>query len=101
MRLGDLLLRVKRVTEEDIARALERQATDGGRLGDNLVAIGAISQKDLEAFIHKIPPEPSSIKATGLDESDLLGLLMRLIYSLGLESIRQFVDAIKLPYILV
>jgi len=101
MRLGDLLLRVKRVTEEDVAKALERQATEGGRLGDNLVAIGAISQKDLEAFIHKIPPEPSSIKTTGLDESDLLGLLMRLIYSLGLESIRQFVDAIKLPYVLV
>jgi hypothetical protein len=101
MRLGDLLVRVKRVTEEDIAKALERQATESGRLGDNLVAIGAISKKDLEAFIHKIPPEPASVEATGLDESDLLGLLMRLIYTGGLESVRQFVEAIKLPYTLV
>jgi hypothetical protein len=84
MRLGDLLVRVKRVTEDDIAKALERQATESGRLGDNLVAIGAISKKDLEAFIHKIPPEPASVEATGLDESDLLGLLMRLIYTGGL-----------------
>jgi hypothetical protein len=101
MRLGDLLVRVKRVTEEDIAKALERQAIESGRLGDNLVAIGAISKKDLEAFIHKIPPEPANLTATGLDETDLLGLLMRLIYTGGLESVRQFVDAIKLPYALV
>ena len=101
MRLGDLLVRVKRVSEEDIAKALERQAIESGRLGDNLVAIGAISKKDLEAFIHKIPPEPANLAATGLDETDLLGLLMRLIYTGALESVRQFVDAIKLPYTLV
>lgn len=101
MRLGDLLVRVKLVSEEDIAKALARQAEQGGRLGDNLVDIGAIGARVLEAFIHRIPPEPASLKGTGLDESDLLGLLMRLIYAGGLESTRQFVEAIKLPYHIV
>jgi len=94
-------VRVKLVSESDIARALDLQANQGGRLGDNLVAIGAIDKRTIEAFIHRIPSEPSSIAATGLDEADLLGLLMKLIYTGRLETNRQFVEAIKLPYHLV
>ena len=101
MRLGDLLVRVKKVTEQDVTLALERQAEQGGRLGDNLVAIGAISKNALEAFIHRIPAEQANIAATGLEEGDLLSLLMRLIYTGRLESNRQFVEAIKLPYHIV
>jgi hypothetical protein len=101
MRLGDLLVRVKLVSEEDVSKALARQAERGGRLGDNLVDIGAIGARVLEAFIHRIPPEPKNVKGTGLDESDLLALLMRLIYTGGLESNKQFVEATKLPYHIV
>ncbi len=98
MRLGDLLIRVKLVSEEDVARALAHQIEHGGRLGDNLVAIGAITKKALDGFIHRIPAEPASIEATGLDENDLLALLMKLIYIGRLETARQFAQAIKLPY---
>jgi hypothetical protein len=101
MRLGDLLIRAKRVTEEDVEKALQRQATQGGRLGDNLVAIGAIEQKALEAFLHRIPAEPADVAATGIDDTDLMGLLLKLIYTGRLETIRQLVEAIKLPYHLV
>ena len=101
MRLGDLLIRVKLVTEQDVARALVRQAEFGGRLGENLVVIGAIEKQALEDFIHRIPAEPASIADTGIDEAELLSLLMKLIYTGRLESMRQFVDAIKLPYIIV
>ena len=101
MRLGDLLVRARKVTEEQVAKALERQGEFGGRLGDNLVVVGAITKQELEDFIHRIPPEPASLAATGLEEADLLGLLMKLIYTGRLESNRQFVNAIKLPYMLV
>ena len=101
MRLGDLLIRVKLITEDDVAKALDRQTTEGGRLGENLVAIGAITEKVLNAFIHRIPAEPTSIASTGIDDADLLGLLMKLIYAGRLETNRQFVEAIKLPYIIV
>jgi hypothetical protein len=84
-----------------VAEALKRQASNGRRLGDNLVAMGAIGQPVLEAFLKRIPTEPADLAATGIDEVDLLGLLMRLIYTSRLESCRQFVDAIRLPYHIV
>ncbi|MGA9669363.1 MAG: hypothetical protein WBQ94_09155, partial [Terracidiphilus sp.] len=101
MRLGDLLIEAKLVTQQDVTRALEVQAETGGRLGHSLVAIGAISQKLLDAFIHRMPTEPADIKATKIDPNDLLSLLMRMIYMDHLESVRQFIDAIKLPYNIV
>jgi hypothetical protein len=72
-----------------------------GRLGDNLIAIGALTQERLNAFIHRIPTEPADIRATNIDEVDLMGLLLKLIYRDRLETTRQFVDAIKLPYHIV
>jgi hypothetical protein len=96
-----LLIRAKLVTEADVAKALERMSRHSGRLGDNLVAIGAIQQKTLDAFLHRIPAEPADMAAVGIDEVDLMGLLMKLIYKDRLETTRQFMDAIKLPYHIV
>lgn len=101
MRLGDLLIQARLVNEEHVARALDAQAANGGRLGDNLVAIGAISRTALDAFLHRIPTEPANVAATGIDATMLLSLLMKAIYVDNLESVRQFIDAIKLPYNIV
>jgi hypothetical protein len=101
LRLGDLLILARHVTEEDVAKALQRLQEQGGRLGDNLVAIGALKQETLNAFLHRIPTEPPDIKSTGIDEVDLMGLLLKLIYRDRLETTRQFIDAIKLPYHIV
>jgi hypothetical protein len=98
MQLGDLLIRAKLVTLEQVTKALEIQADRGGRLGDHLVATGAIEQEELDSFLNRMPPEPADIAATKIDENELLSLLMKLIYSGRLENVRQFVDAIKLPY---
>jgi DNA polymerase III delta prime subunit len=89
------------ITEEQVARALERQTVEGGRFGDNLVAIGAIEAKRLQAFIHRIPAEPKDIKSTGIDEIDLMAMLLKLIYRDRLETTRQFIEALKLPYHIV
>jgi hypothetical protein len=80
-----------------VAEALERMRSRGGRLGDNLVALGAIDADVLNAFMHRIPAEPKDIADTGIDETDLLALLMKLIYSGRLEKAGQYADAIKLP----
>jgi hypothetical protein len=101
MRLGDLLLQAKMITPADIAKALEIQADKGGRLGDLLVSTGAISQKTLHSFIHRMPREPQDLEAVGIDAISLLSLLLRIIYVDHLESVRQFVEAIKLPYNIV
>jgi DNA polymerase III delta prime subunit len=98
MRLGDLLIRGKLVSVAQVQRALEIQGLQGGRLGDHLVAEGAITREALDAFLYRTPREPESVKATGVDENDLLSLLMKLIYTRRLESGRQFSEAIKLPF---
>ncbi len=99
--MGDLLIEANLVSTEDVAKALERMVGSGGRLGDHLVAIGAIDPKVLDNFLHRIPTEPADIAATGIDELDLMGLLMKVIYAGRLETGRQFVEAIKLPYHIV
>jgi hypothetical protein len=101
MRLGDLLIQANLVTAENVANALELQADRGGRLGDHLVSSGAITQAALDAFLHRIPAEPTDIAATKIDSTDLLSILMKVIYADNLETVRQFIDAIKLPYNIV
>ncbi len=101
MTLGDLLVRAKLITVEQANHALKRQAERGGRFGDHLVAAGYMSQEALDAFIHRTPAEPDNIRAVGIDQNELVSLLMKLIYTERLESGRQFTDAIKLPYHIV
>lgn len=101
IRLGDLLIGANLVTPEQVAKALEYQGQYGGRLGDLLVATGALTQESLDAFLYRMPTEPKNIAATKIHESDLLTLLIKLIYTGRLETVRQFVDAIKLPYHIV
>lgn len=101
LRLGDLLIRANLVTEHDVARAVERMRSSGGRLGDNLVALGILDQKTLNSFLHRVPKEPKDIQATEIDEVDLMTLLLKLIYHSRLETMRQFIEAIKLPYPIV
>jgi hypothetical protein len=73
----------------------------GGRLGDNLVALGVIDRKLLDAFIHRLPIEPLDIPSSGIDELELMSLLLKLIYMNRLETCREFIDAIKLAYPIV
>ncbi len=97
MRLGDLLIRSRQVSAEQVERALELQATRGGRLGDHLIAMGAMSEAKLNAFLHRMPSEPSDIAATNIDVNELINLLMKLMYNGRLETVRQLVEAIRLP----
>lgn len=101
MRIGDLLLQAKLISAKDLAAALEVQTTRGGRLGDLLVASGCITQETLDSFLNRMPSEPHDIAATKLDPTDLLSLLVKSIYVDNLESLRQFIAAIKLPYNIV
>ena len=97
MPLGDLLVRAKLVTPEQVKQALELQNEKGGRLGDHLVAMNAITRVALDAFLHRMPAPPKTLAETHVDINDLLALLMKLIEKGRLDSVRQYVDAIKLP----
>ena len=96
-RLGEMLLQAGLVNEDQIASAAAAQSQDGGRLGDHLAALGAIAREQIEAFIHRIPREPASLADTGIDNTELLGLLLKIIYVERLHTVPDFANAIKLP----
>jgi hypothetical protein len=97
MRLGDMLVSANLVTQADIESAVSRQRQLGGRLGDHLVALGAIPQHILDDFITKIPAEPETLADTGISATELLTLLIKQIHINNLETALDFIDAIKLP----
>ncbi len=53
-RLGEFLVRGGFVSRQDLRRALEQQAMFGGRLGTNLVRIGAISEDKLALALSQL-----------------------------------------------
>lgn len=52
-RIGELLLREKLISPEQLKKAVEEQKKSGGRLGYNLTKLGYISEKDLTAFLSR------------------------------------------------
>src|SRR4029453_14482563 len=56
------------------------QAKSGGRLGDILVAMRALSQEALEGVLHDAPEAPRKIEATGIDSVELMKLMIKDMY---------------------
>lgn len=52
-RLGELLLKAKLITEEQLQKGLEEQKKIGGRLGYNLIKLGFIKEEDILWFLSK------------------------------------------------
>ena len=98
MFIGDLLLAHGLASRDDINAGLERQKTFGGRLGDNLVALGKITADDLETVMHGAPAAPKSLEDTGLPIGDLLNLAVKAMYSGTLETPSAVADYLRLPH---
>jgi energy-coupling factor transporter ATP-binding protein EcfA2 len=101
MRISELLIGAKLVTVEDLGIAEKQQLKEGGEIGDILVAMGVIDSHTLERLVQISPLEPTTIAELKIKESDLLDLLLKLVFVQGLESSVQIVAAIKLPQSLV
>ena len=63
MSLGGLLVGRGLVTLDNIDAALERQKAEGGRLGDNLIALGLLTAEQLLSVIHSTPPRGTKGRA--------------------------------------
>lgn len=81
--LGELLVREQRITAEQLQAALARQRASGGRLGDVLVALGYMSAEELGRIFHSVPPMPRNVEQTGLPETFLLDLMLKIAYFSG------------------
>jgi len=58
-RLGELLVRNKLINEGQLAKALEEQRVQGGRLGASLIKLGFIKEDELAAFLSRQYGVPS------------------------------------------
>src|ERR671927_883671 len=59
VRLGELLLKEKRITPAQLQDALNYQKTNGGKLGFNLVKLGFVKDEEITALLSKQYGVPS------------------------------------------
>ena len=71
------------VTKLQLREAIKRQRLHGGRLGQNLVALGYINEDQLDSFFKRTPPAPVDVEGTGLDLQFIADLAMKQIISMG------------------
>ena len=59
VRIGELLLKEKRISAEQLQEALSYQKTNGGKLGANLVKLGYVKDEEITALLSKQYGVPS------------------------------------------
>jgi type IV pilus assembly protein PilB len=59
VRIGELLLKEKRITPEQLQQALNHQKSSGGKLGFNLVKMGFVKDEEITALLSKQYGVPS------------------------------------------
>src|SRR5688572_27369434 len=59
VRIGDLLLKEKRITPEQLQEALNHQRQNGGKLGFNLIKLGYVKDEEITALLSKQYGVPS------------------------------------------
>ena len=68
IRIGELLIREKRINAEQLQEALNAQKSGGGRLGSHLVRLGYVKEEELTALLSKQYSVPSiSLTAFEID----------------------------------
>jgi energy-coupling factor transporter ATP-binding protein EcfA2 len=97
MQLGDMLVARGLVTPADIEAALARQIKEGGRLGENLVAMGVATADEIASVVNSAPAIPVSVAETGISERNLLYLMLKFMHIEACETVLQLANAMKLP----
>src|SRR6266403_2809805 len=59
VRIGELLLKEKKITAEQLQQALAHQKANGGKLGFNLVKLGFVKDEEITALLSKQYGVPS------------------------------------------
>ena len=77
MQLGDILVRKKLATREQVNEALERQKVSGAPIGLILVDMEVLTQDELDSIINAPPKAPHSLADTGVPLGDLRNLLVK------------------------
>ena len=98
MSLGGLLVGMGLLTLSDINEALERQRVEGGRLGENLIALGLLTEEQLTSVIYAAPPVPSTLADSGIPQRNLLNLVLKFMHLQACETVPELAARMKLPH---
>ena len=70
LKIGELLIKAKLINEHQLAKALEEQRASGGRLGEHLVTLGYVTEEDILDCLSQQFGVPSiNLKHFDIDES--------------------------------
>jgi predicted ATPase with chaperone activity len=96
-RIGQKLIHEGVLNQKQLDEALERQHIHGGRIGQNLVALGHITLEELNAFFKVHPAPPDRVADTGLELTFIADLIMKHVLFMGEFSLADLSQRIKLP----
>ncbi len=82
---------------QELEAALERQRKQGGRLGENLIALGLITREQLTSILEETPNSPLTVKQTGVSRGSLLALLLKFMRTQSCETLAELSAGMKLP----
>jgi type IV pilus assembly protein PilB len=75
VRIGELLLKEKRITPEQLQEALNAQRQNGGKLGNNLVTLGFVKDEEITALLSRQYGVPS----IALDHFEIEASVLKLV----------------------
>jgi predicted ATPase with chaperone activity len=105
MRLGEILTGRGLVNVATIYAALEQQRRMGGRLGEILVKMGAMTAEQLDSVMASIefstPRLPRTLAETGIARAQLMNLMLKFMFLEGHEALSDLMQMMRLPYSLV
>ena len=101
MRLGEILVEQGLLSAAEIEAGLRRQQANGGRLAENLIALGLATAEQLVAAMMAVPAIPRTLPETGIAAGNLLNLLLKFMHLEGCETVPDLVRRIKLPHAVV
>jgi hypothetical protein len=95
--IGRRLIEENIITEGQLEEALRRQRNCGGRVGDNLIDLGYLTEKQLTGFFQKKPAVPKNLQEIGLDTSFLADLALKHIQFMREFKLTDLSERMKLP----
>ncbi len=97
MNIGEILIGRGYVTLDDLAAARERQKYENGRLGENLVAMGLLSEDQLAAVLRDTPRSPMSVAETEIPPANLMNLMLKFMHIEGCELVDDLAGRMRIP----
>ncbi len=97
MRIAEILVAKRLVTQAAMAHAVAHQQREGGRLIDSLLTLNLVAPEALEAVQQQAPAVPATYDSLGVKPEFLLKLLAKAMLVTGVEGITELRDSLLLP----